>query len=354
MCTFADGGEPVCLKNLSKHLHWQRHFKFNNSALYVDPSKGGDWGKFFWNLGADSVEKFLDFVVENSRTPMSLTLAREVLQIRQRMQDQADGAMERIARGLEQAEFLHAMLKDMKSHRKDLDANKDYTFKKKVNVQKQVELGPGENAYQFCTDCNQLCCQYCVWEKGIPQSPCTYFHGGAGCPRCRQCPRERHVRQRYREITEEVEQVATLDGKKNAHEAAQRGISAAQNALRNQAADMEALAKDLLEDMQALKDSRARLDEIAMKKVNHSNVGLFGQMIQEEEKAAAPGWKLRVKSLQQAKERAEAIEKLVDARSMVDLFPAYQDAIQEVLNDQEVLDESPRGGGRGGPGCCLM
>lgn len=42
MCTFADGGPPVCLKNLANHLEWQECFKFNNSALYVDPSEGGE------------------------------------------------------------------------------------------------------------------------------------------------------------------------------------------------------------------------------------------------------------------------------------------------------------------------
>jgi len=349
MCTFADGGDPICLQQLSKHLTWQCHFKFNNSALYMDPDKGGEWAKFFWNLGVDSVEKFLKFVVETSRTPMSMTLSRQVLQTRQLMQDQADGATLRISRGIAHAEYMHEMLKDMKSHEETFKANKNYTFTKKVNVPKQIPLGPGETAYQYCTTCNHLCCQSCPWpeyENGrkLITSPCTYFGGSKGCPVCKGCPRESHVRQKFKEITEEQDQVTVLDGKKNAYEAAQRGISNAQNAYRNQVEHMESLANDLLKDMQVLKNCRAELDRIAFKKVNHSNVTLFEQMIMEEERARAKGYQNRVKALTQAKGRAEAIEKMVEAQSMEDLFPAYQEEIRQIQGQSRNVDS----------GCCLM
>lgn len=356
MCTFADGGDPVCLKWLKKHLTWQCHFKFNNSALYVNPDKGAEWAKIYWNLGVVSVEKFLEFVMETSRMPMSMVLAKQVLQIRQLMQDQADGAMLRIARGIEQAEYLHEMLKNMKVHEKDFAANRDYTFTKKVNMPKQIPLRPDETSYQYCTTCNQLCCQHCSWPASAVQSPCTYFvkeschYNPKGCPICKGCPKDNHVRQRFKEITEEQVQVTVLDGKKNAFEAAEKGITAAQNAQRNQVASMESLGQDLLEDMQVLKDCRAELDKIALKKVNHSNANLFEQMIREEEKARAKGFQNRVMCLKQAKGRAEAIEQLVDANTMNDLFPSYQEEIQQVLRQQG--QQGSRG--QGGSGCCLM
>lgn len=282
-------------------------------------------------MGVESIENFLQFVMRTSTVPMSMTLSKQVLETRQRMQDQADGAMLRIARGMEQAEYLHEMMKDMKVHQADFNANQNYTFKKKVNMPKLVPLEPHETAYQWCTTCNQLCCQICEWPVGPVLSPCTYFHNGKGCPKCRGCPRESHVRQKNKEITEEIEQVTVLDGKKNACEAAQKGISAAQNAIQNQVSEGESLTKEILMDMQILKDCREELDKIAFKKVNHSNVNLFEQMIKEEEMARSKGYQGRVASLKQAKARAEAIEKMVGAQSMVQLFPAYKEEIESFV-----------------------
>lgn len=83
--------------------------------------------------------------------------------------------------------------------------------------------------------------------------------------------------------------------------------------------------------MQILKDCRAELDKIAFKQVNHSNVNLFEQMIREEERARSKGYQGRVASLKQAKARAEAIEKMVGAETMVELFPAYKEEIQQFV-----------------------
>merc|ERR1719192_1171499 len=102
----------------------------------------------------------------------------------------------------------------MKSHEATFNANKNYTFTKKVNVPKQIPLEPGERAYQYCTTCGHLCCQHCEWPEYIDGqkailSPCTYFKRDSshyrpdGCPKCRGCPRESHTRQRFKEITEE-------------------------------------------------------------------------------------------------------------------------------------------------------
>merc|ERR1719195_2045439 len=100
---------------------------------------------------------------------MSLTLSREVLMTRNVMQARADGAMQRIQNGISQAEYTHAMLQDMKIHKEDLDANKDYSFTKIVPRQHQIPLAPSDTAYQFCTVCNQLCCQLCPWPQSAVQ-----------------------------------------------------------------------------------------------------------------------------------------------------------------------------------------
>jgi predicted Fe-S protein YdhL (DUF1289 family) len=336
MCTFADGGVPQCLDVLKPHMHWQKEFKFNNSALYADPERDDPTIKFFWDLGNDSVKRFLTFVRETSVTPMSLRMAREVLQLRQLMQARADGAMARIQRGIGELEYLHNMLEDIKIHESSINANEDYSFTEKVCFQRQEDLGPNDPAYQYCTQCNQLCCQSCAWPQGRPLSMCTYFttnnyNTDGKCPVCKGCPRERHERQKYKEVTVEEERTTVIEAQKDKFEAAQQGLSTAQLLMQQKGQEIESLACDMLQDMQMLKETRERLDEIAFKKQNHSNVILFTQMIDEENKAKAPGFQRRIESLQRAKARAEAIEKMVNADNFNDLFPQYRQEIQEVI-----------------------
>lgn len=359
MCTFADGGEPQCLDvfSQSQTIKWQEYFKFNNSALYVDQST--PLAEFFWDLGNNSIDKFLQFVTATSILPMSCTLTQEVLQTRQVMQLRADDAAKRINRGIAKAEYLHRLLQDMKQHEGDMNSNKDYTFTDHVVVLKQVPLEPGDTAYQWCTNCNQLCCQYCKWPEGVVQSPCTYFNGGNNCPVCkkkgeRACTRAQHSRQTHKDIQVKEAQTTTYEGKETAYLAAQQGLTSAQYALRQQVKKLEKVAKVLLADMDTLKQCRIRIDEIALSKVNHSNVNLFAQMIAEEEKTKSLGFQARIQALQLAKSRAETIEKMVGADSFEQLFPAYQEEINRVLQEQQKDMPRKQGRSNGRDMCSVM
>merc|ERR1711963_12666 len=97
--------------------------------------------------------------------------------------------------------------------------------------------------------------------------------------------------------------------------------------------ELEGLLKDMLQDMTILKSCRARLDEIALRKLNHSNVNLFSQMMEEEKKAKNPGFQQRVASLERAKDRAEAIERMVEAKNPNDLFPKYKDELSRCATE---------------------
>lgn len=234
-------------------------------------------------------------------------------------------------------EYLHKMLEDIKIHESSINANEGYSFTETVVFQKQEELGPGDVAYQYCTECNQLCCQICPWPRGVPLSPCTYFttndyDTNGRCPKCRGCPRERHTRQKYKETTVEEERTTVIEAQKDMFDAAQEGLSQAQRLMQQKTRELESLAYDMLQDMQLLKESREQLDKIALKKLNHSNVTLFTQMIDEERKSQGRGFEGRIASLERAKARAEAIEKMVNARNFTDLFPQYQEEIRKATS----------------------
>jgi len=107
---------------------------------------------------------------------------------------------------------------------------------------------------------------------------------------------------------------------------------------------VETLLKEILEDMTLLKDCRKKLDEIALRKLNHSNVKLFSQMIEEEKKSQNAGFQARIYALTRAKDRAEAVEKMVGASNPKDLFPQYKAELARFMS----------GSGSENSGCSVM
>lgn len=101
------------------------YFKLNNSALYADPTPADPTTKFFRDLGNDRVRTFLEFVASKSTVPVSLSLTRKNLETESLMLVRAHAATERIELGISQAEWLHAMMLDIKKNKHDLNANKD-------------------------------------------------------------------------------------------------------------------------------------------------------------------------------------------------------------------------------------
>jgi len=173
----------------------------------------------------------------------------------------------------------------------------------------------------------------CRWlATDTPLSPCTYFYDGKGCPVCKGCLREKHARQKNKVIDVEEEQTATLEGQKLAHDAAKAGLTDVEYTIRQKTTQVAVLTEDILQDVTLLRSCRTRLDEIALRKLKHSNVDLFCQIIQEEKKVQRPGFIYRIAGLEKARGGAAAIEKMVKAENPNDLFPQHATELKRCMS----------------------
>jgi len=325
MLTFADGGTPMALKTLEGQLHWQQYFTFNNSALYM-PSKNGTAGtKMYWKMCMESINNFLQFVLEENDKPdvkpLSLGSTREVMAQREFMHTRINSAQDRIKVVWMQLDDFKNLVKRIMKDKDQINKNGSYTYEETVPVTSNRRLA---KAIQFCRECNQTCCDICEWPEGQPESSCTYFDTEDSCPKC-GCPKSDHRRLQdevttsYKKVTRVYKQ-QYLEGKKN--------MSAAQTLLKEKHEKMDKVGKNLLQDMQSVKSCLKKLDEIALKPRVFTENDYFIQMIKFEEETKEDGWTIRVAGLKEMAVRAETLKKI---ENLDDWFPVLQKEANDAL-----------------------
>jgi len=361
MCTFADAQEPICLDTFSNEVDGSTlWFKFNNSSLYAD-AVGDLTSGLFWDISMSSVENFLKHVMTYSVVPMSLRLTQEVLRKRQYLLDLADSAQDRISVAFTELEVAHGLVQKIALHAEAINSGQDVTIEHEYKELDWEPMEPDETRYQCCNQCKRLCCQYCAWPEGVAESPCTYFdrsqypdHAGK-CPKCDpKCTgfKQHHYRQTTKPVEKTKVKSVRCPGKVAYLESAVGATNSAEEQIGNIQTDMELLFKEMLGDMDLMREATQELNAIACKPDSFSNADLFAQMIEEEERAHSPGYETRVRGLKLARERCEVIEKMAGAQSLRDLFPEYQEELSRVVRDD--LEATRVGSSKRSPTGCTI
>ena len=84
--TFADGEKPQALDAVqASDIPMKAFFKFNNSALFVDPSGPAtdSLSKMFWDMGQTNMSEFFDSLARMERK--SLHLSKQVMNEREQL-----------------------------------------------------------------------------------------------------------------------------------------------------------------------------------------------------------------------------------------------------------------------------
>ncbi len=311
--TFADGNEPQALSSLREAGILDRDgmcFKFNNSALFVDNSEhDGDenFGRMFWSMGIKNFEKF--FKSLNEMESRSLLLTKEVLQERAGLEVRVSGLQEKINSGINTLSRLQQEQRIFNQHAVDINANRN--FKYTVNEEKRVKVPLQTGTYVTnCTTCNYTCHYPCSISRSERKAGCAAMTNG----NCRECPNgchwSLHVNDQYRMETEYVEVEKEYDSKKTLyHEAVegQSNVEALISQLQVEFGDTQEVVLTFVAEMQR---GLHRLTEIALKKDPLQQVDYLDLLIQSEEMQAKPGFKERVRSLRETRNRAEQINKM--------------------------------------------
>jgi len=209
MFTFSDGPKPRVIETLEGKFPYENYFCFNNSALYVPPELANNYTKLFWELGMDNVKKFFDMILKNDYPPLSLKLTKQVLSKRNLLFDSAKNLQKRVNEGFKMLDESRELLEKIKKNKTLIEQNRSFKVKQIIYVSRTVKLN---DAYQYCINCNQMCCQDCKWPDNEPYSMCSFFDPNSsnyhpeGCPKCPgHCNRYSHVKTKQYIVYDEKE-----------------------------------------------------------------------------------------------------------------------------------------------------
>ena len=338
MCTFSDGQRPLALDVLKGKLIYQDFFCFNNSALYVPAKHAGQNSKFFWKLGISNVRRFFDVILTKNLLPLSLKMSKQVMEHREWLFASVQSSKDRINEGFKLLEKSNKLLQEIKKNEKQLNENGSFTYECDEEKTRDVPL---PKPYQYCGNCGCLCCQICVWPEGAEFSQCSYFNGGRPCPKCPgRCGRAAHLRATSVKEKYTVRVTKIYQTKKNLYEESKKGLSISEVALQEEIEKMSNLGKSILSDMQMIKNSLIELDKIALKPRVLTNVEYFKQMIDNEKNEKNPGWEERVKGLESMLEQAKQINDISNAQDITNLFPQYNNILNELKSKKTRNDKS--------------
>ncbi|CAB4014712.1 uncharacterized protein LOC110055875 isoform X2 [Paramuricea clavata] len=309
--TFADGEEPQALSSLREAGildSEENFFKFNNSALFVDNAKHNNFGQMFWSMGITSFEKFLNSL--NEMESKSLVLTKEVMQERAQLEVRLSGLQEKINCGINTLSRLQQQQSIFSQHAVEINANKNFKYTVEDEIRVQVPLETGRYVTN-CTTCNYTCHYPCGIPRSEDKARCSAMTNG----RCDECPNRcassRHINDAYRMETKRVKVLKEYDSKKTLYQKAVQGQTKVEALISQLKGEFESTQEIVLTFVAEMQRGIKRLSEIALKKDALQQVDHLDLLIQSEKMQAKPGFKERVKSLQETRERAEQINKMV-------------------------------------------
>ena len=176
---------PLAVKTLENKIHFEEYFCFNNSALYVPKELATPNTNFFWNLGLDNVKRFFEFIIQKNLPPPSLTLSQHVLLNREWLFANVESSQKRVNEVFKMLEKSRDLLEAIKKNKELIDINENFKY---ITTEKIPETKYLNDTYQFCSICNQMCCQICKWPQNQPYSMCTYFKVNGVYSESKECP----------------------------------------------------------------------------------------------------------------------------------------------------------------------
>ena len=325
MTTFADSKKPKVLPAVKDaNVPYKKYFKFNNSALYAslssddsDEEDSPEELELDWKRSMRSIENFSTNILGVIEA-QSLQLTKQVLSEREHLQLVVQNIPNKIKYGLTRMEALQKEESLLKGFESEMIANQDYEYTVQIIEQRKINLEGTGKFVTNCLDCNFTCHKVCIYAKDCDKWQCDAMKKNADkdkicCGVCtKRCHWRRHVNNPYRfEIHEKpqkrtskelLERYQAATSKKDAKTLVVDGIQREMKALEDEVMELIANAKRHLE----------RLDEIALRPINQSEVDYIDSLIATEESEARPGFIDRIKMLREFRHMAELTHQIKD------------------------------------------
>ena len=314
MVTFADGQKPPVMTAIeTAKIPHSGFFKFNNSALFAEASEEDEdedhFDEMFWRMGVTSFKRF--FAAFQKAESVSLTMTKDVLKQRDRLQAIIGGLQRRIQDCLSDMELLRQERMLMQKHEAAITANKKFEDFVDIPWYDTEKLSPG-TFVTTCLHCNINCHFPCAFSDNDDKKYCGAM-SGAYCTVCEDhCHWSVHKNTGERFVKKFRREKRTLEDLKKKYESASSEKSALENMIDSHQHKLEEAHAELHESVDEARRCLMKLEEIALKPNPLTQVDYIQLLINSEEKQAQEGWSDRVNYLQTTMEQAKLLSVLKD------------------------------------------
>ena len=319
MLTFADSQKPPVV-NAIKDAGIPNHdktFKFNNSALVAE-NKGDEReiNAMFWKMGYRSFKAFFD---EFSKAEgVQLEMTKLVLKERERLAQLLEELRPQINQGLGKIEEMRQEESVLQQRNSEIESNKEFTYTVQITKPRKVDLSGKEVFTTSCLRCNSTCHVGCDYADDNEKAKCCAMDKSSGnCEICpQQCHWTCHKNLSFYYVYDIVLEERTSEDLKKKYESAKKGKTKVEGMIARIGEELEKMHQQVMRKIVKAQKCLHRLDEIALKPNPLTNVEYIKLLIEGEKQTANPGWKQRIKYLEEAKEQAEVLSNVKTAEAV--------------------------------------
>ena len=316
MITFADGQRPPVLEAIEEAKipsHSEKHFKFNNSALFAENYEESEmsFDEMFWKMGSLSFKKF--FVQFPNAESVSLRLTQEVLDEREQLQVLIEGLNVQITMGMNKLEEMRQEEIVLQQREKEIETNKDFTYT--VHLTKPVHTsleGTGQHT-TTCGPCHATCHTNCKIVEDARKHKCSAMDKSGNCRVCpRNCNWSEHSNLPYLIEYVSIPEKRTAEHLKKKYHTAVKKKATCEQMMKSIEDSLQEVHVQVYTTIERAQQCLRRLDEIALKPNPLTQVEYLELLIESEKREAKPGWNQRIQYLEEAKRHAEILSTVKD------------------------------------------
>ena len=303
--------------------------KFNNSGFFCSnrESSGASntvdkFNRFFWRMGMENFDKFFN-VLATMKTK-SLSLTKQVLEERKRLEATVDGLQPLIKIGLSKMEEMRKTKQMITNSQAQIEANENVEFEVEVTVAQKREIPAG----QYLTNCNKCyitCHNPCAYKNDDDKVNCWAmdFSQPAATRPCRICPEKciwnMHANQPYSWEYVKQKQTTSSDAIKEKYEKELKRKLTAQDLIKVLQQDIDNNNQKVLSLVNIVSNCIQRLDEIALRPNPFSTPQYIDLIIDAEQQEKKTGFKERIESLKKLRQMAVITSKIKKQENLLTL-----------------------------------
>jgi hypothetical protein len=245
----------------------------------------------------------------------SLTLTREVLEERKRLEALVEGLQLRTQIKLTRIDEFQQIKKILTDNKDQIEANKNFEFEVEFLVPKSTDISGTGQFTTNCQKCRATCHFPCRQAHDEDKHRCSFMNSSGHCMICK-CHWKEHFNQKYRyEMVKEKVQRSS-DAIRQQYQGAKDEAVTNEQLLASIQKEIDEYEAQLMELMQATYPCIQRLDEIALRPHPFSAPAYIDLMIAVEKQEHRTGYQQRIATLQKLRQMAEITAKLIQDQSI--------------------------------------